>query len=151
MPAKLAEADQMTIGEFLAFTRSRRDGGIWELVEGVAVMSPPPTEWHQTICTNAVYRPMGGKLALGASWQPMPPGAGTRVPNCQNYVTVATKTAEVIRHDRASGWVGPSMKGLRDTLALPALDVAIPLRDVYRFTPIERASSARQPRPGRAP
>ena len=58
------------------------------------------------------------------------------IPNCQHYVTVATKSAEVVRHDRANSWKGTSMKGLNATLALPAIGVTIPLRDIYRWTPI---------------
>ena len=59
------------------------------------------------------------------------------VPNCQHYVTVATKKAEVIRHDRADGWAGTTIADLDAELALPAIKARIPLRDIYRWTPIE--------------
>lgn len=190
MPAKFAEADQMTVEEFLAFTESRPDGEKWELIEGVAVMSPSPTDWHQTICTNLAHLLMAEKLETGAGWLPMlgigtrvpispnslpqpdviiKEGAGTgshitedalvifevlsranrrkdrewrkrvygSVPNCQHYVTLSTKRAEVVRYDRASGWGATTVAGLFEILELPAIGVTIPLRDFYRFTPIE--------------
>ena len=190
MPAKLAHADQMTVEEFLAFTESRPDGERWELIEGVAVLNPSPTQWHQVVCSNLVAFLMSHKTTYGASWIPMP-GVSTRVPisrnslpqpdvyvqegppadssitedalvifevlsrsnsrrdrewrkrvyasvpNCQHYVTVTTKPAEIIRHDRSSGWQEATMTGLIETLPLPAIGVTIPLRDIYRFTPIE--------------
>jgi Uma2 family endonuclease len=83
MPSKLAEADQMTVEEFLAFTESRPDGERWELIDGVAVMSPSPTDWQQTICTNLAHLLMAHKLEAGASWLPML-GVGTRVPISPN-------------------------------------------------------------------
>lgn len=58
------------------------------------------------------------------------------VPNCQHYVTISTKSAEVIRHDRADGWQGETVKGLGADLSLPAIDVRIPLRNIYRWTSI---------------
>lgn len=190
MPTKLAEADQMTVEEFLAFTESRPDGEKWELIEGVAVLSPSPTQWHQRIVANITATLDAAKLASGASWVAIP-GVGTvvpissnslpqpdvyvqesalqnshitedaivifevlsrantrkdrawrkrvyaSVPNCQHYVTVATKRAEVIRHDRSGGWEEAVVTGLLDTLELPAIGTSIPLRDIYRFTPIE--------------
>ena len=190
MPAKLAETDQMTVEEFLAFLESRPDGEKWELIEGVAVLSPSPTEWHQIICANLIHVLMTHKIEAGASWLPMP-GVGMRVPvslkslpqpdvfvkegaaadshvtddavvifevlsrsnsrkdrawrkrvygsvlNCQHYVTIATKRAEIIRHDRAGGWQEMTLTGLFETLDLPAIGAPIPLRDIYRFTPIE--------------
>jgi Uma2 family endonuclease len=190
MPAKLAEADQMTIEEFLAFTDQRPDGERWELIEGVAVMNASPTDWHQTICLN-----IGGELRAitaltGASWTPLL-DIGTRVPasprslprpdiivkegpltgkpvsddagvlievlsksiskidrawrakvyqsipNCRHYVTVSMKSAEVVRHDREAAWHGEVFTGLNGVLELPLISVSIPLRDIYRWTPIE--------------
>ncbi|MFM9941708.1 MAG: Uma2 family endonuclease [Hyphomicrobiaceae bacterium] len=190
MPAKLAIADQMTIEEFLTFYESRPDGEKWELIEGVAVMSPSPTDWHQLICSNLVAYLLNHKNNRGTSWLPML-GVGTRVPvspqslpepdvfvkagpltgtsvtddalvlfevlskantkadrawrkrvyasvpNCQHYVTVSALTAEVMRHDRATGWEEDAVSGLVETLSLPAIGVTIPLRDIYRWTPIE--------------
>ncbi len=52
MRAKLAAELQMTLEEFLAFARSRPDEERWELVEGVAVMNPSPTSWHEVIYAN---------------------------------------------------------------------------------------------------
>jgi Uma2 family endonuclease len=59
------------------------------------------------------------------------------IPNCQHYVTIAVKTAEVVRYDRADGWKGVKSLGLGAELILPVVDVTLPLRDIYRKTPIE--------------
>jgi Uma2 family endonuclease len=189
MPARLAEADQMTVDEFLAFTAARPEGERWELIEGVAVMNPSPTEWHQRIVLNIAAALDDAKMTSGASWLPLL-GVGTRVPvspnslpqpdlfikagiasdssisddaivvfevlsrsntrldrawrrrvyasvpNCQHYVTVSTKTAAVVRHDRSAGWEETSLAGLDDILELPAIDVRVPLLEIYRWTPI---------------
>jgi Uma2 family endonuclease len=190
MPAKLAEADQMTVEEFLAFRDSRPNGERWELVEGVAIMNAAPTQWHQRVASNIVRALDDIKIETGASWIPIL-GVGTRVPvspnslpqpdvyvqegellsspttddalilfevlsksntkrdqawrrrvyasvpNCQHYVTLSTKAAEVVRYDRANGWIGTPVKGLGAKLALPAIGAKIPLKDIYRWTPIE--------------
>lgn len=190
MPAKLAEADQMTIEEFLAFYDSRADGEKWELIEGVAIMSPSPTDWHQRIVLNITSALDAAKLKSGGSWTALL-GIGTKVPvsphslpqpdafvmegemqgahvtddalilfevlsksntrtdqawrrrvyasipNCQHYVTLSTKSAEVTRYDRADGWRGLTLTGLDAALELPAIATTIPLRDIYRWTPIE--------------
>ena len=190
MAAKLAEAEQMTVEEFLAFYDARPKGEKWELIEGIAVMSPTPTEWHQVIAGNIIIMLMAHKTATNARWIPMI-GVGTRVPvsprslpqpdvfvkqgapqdasitadalilfevlsksntrsdqlwrkrvyasvpNCQHYVTIATKSAECVRFDRADGWTGAhKVKGLADVLELPAIGASLPLRDIYRWTPI---------------
>jgi Uma2 family endonuclease len=190
MQAKLAEADQMTIEEFLAFMDARPDGERWELIEGVAIMNAAPTQWHQRIAVNFTRALDDHKIATDASWTTFL-GVGTRVPvsprslpqpdvyvqegpglpssvtddalilfevlsksntkadqvwrkrvytsvqNCQHYVTASMKTSEITRYDRADGWVGTTVKGLGATLALPAIHCEIPLRDIYRWTPIE--------------
>ena len=190
MDRPLAEPDQMTIDEFLSFYDSRPDGEKWELVEGQPVMSPTPTEWHQTICTNIPAFLHATKRATNASWYTMV-GVGTvvpasprslpqpdvfvkeapptdkhttkdalvifevlsrsngpkdrawrkrvygSVPDCQHYVAVSTKTAEVIRHGRAANWRGTKSKGLEDSLRLDAIDTTIPLGEIYLYTPIE--------------
>lgn len=79
MPTKLAEADQMTIDEFLAFTDERPTGERWELVEGVPIMNPSPTTWHQVIGANIALALGQAKLTSGASWVPLL-GTGTLVP-----------------------------------------------------------------------
>jgi Uma2 family endonuclease len=190
MPAKLAEADQMTIEEFLVYVDARPDGEKWELIEGRAIMSPAPTDWHQRIVLNIVAALDAAKLETGATWMallgistrvpvspsslPQPdafvmegPTSGTSVtddaivlfevlsklntksdrawrkrvyssvPNCQHYVTVSTKSAQVVRYDRSNGWQEDVLTGLDAVLALPAIDVTIPLRDLYRWTPIQ--------------
>jgi Uma2 family endonuclease len=189
MPVRLAESEQMTVKEFLAFTCARPDGERWELIEGVAVSNPSPTQWHQRIALNLTSALDAAKIANGADWTPLL-GVGTRVPispnslpqpdvcvqhsqpadqpvtddavvlfevlsrsntradragrkhvyasvpNCQHYVTVSTKSAEVIRYDRATGWQETTVKGLDAVLTLPAITVEIPLRTLYRWNSI---------------
>ncbi len=59
--------------------------------------------------------------------------------NCQHYVTVSLKDAEAISHDRSTGWELRTSKGLRASLSLPALKCALPLKDIYRYTPIGKS------------
>ena len=60
-----------------------------------------------------------------------------RVPNCQHYVTIALKSAEVTAFDRETSWMSRTVSGLAATLDLPALGVSLPLHAIYRFTPIQ--------------
>jgi len=82
--SKPAESTQrtikpMTIEEFVVFAGERPDDERWELIEGVAVMSPAPTAVHQIIAGN-IYMALGIiKLRTNAAWTPLM-GIGTRVP-----------------------------------------------------------------------
>jgi len=76
---KLAPEEQLTIEEFLAFTDTRPDEERWELIEGIAVRSPPPTEIHQAVVGNVAAYLMSHKNRGGVSWLPLL-GVGTRVP-----------------------------------------------------------------------
>jgi Uma2 family endonuclease len=58
------------------------------------------------------------------------------VPNCQHYVTVSLKAPELVTYDRASKWQPRAVEALSSSLDLPALGTALPLADVYRYTPI---------------
>jgi Uma2 family endonuclease len=58
----------------------------------------------------------------------------TSVPNCAHYVTIAIKEAEIERFDRADGWKGAKVNGLRSALALSAIGVHLSLHDIYRWT-----------------
>lgn len=64
----------LTIDQFLAFTDTRPDDERWELVDGVPVLSPSPTDFHQLIVANFL-------LALGTArrvpWIAIP-GIGTK-------------------------------------------------------------------------
>ena len=189
MSARLAQSDQMTVEEFLAFTDARPDGERWELIEGVAVMNLSPTQWHQIIAGNVLSELVQRKSTLGAMWLPMI-GVGTcvpispnslpqpdvyvqagvaldapvtedalvlfevlsksntradqawrkrvytSVPNCQQYLTISARKAEVVCYDRADGWKGSKLDNLDSELGLPVIDATIPLRTIYRWTPI---------------
>ena len=58
------------------------------------------------------------------------------VPNCQHYVTVSLKAAEVVAYDRSSAWKERRVKGTSSVLDLPALQASLPLADIYRWTPL---------------
>ena len=58
------------------------------------------------------------------------------VPNCRHYVTVSLKAVEVVAYDRESSWRQRSLVRLEDALELPALGLAIPIADIYRWTPL---------------
>jgi len=58
------------------------------------------------------------------------------VPNCQHYVTVSLKAAEIAVYDRDSGREKRSVTRLAEAIELPALSLSIPLADVYRWTPL---------------
>ncbi len=83
MARSLAIDDQMTIEEFLAFTDARPEGERWELIEGVAIMSPSPTDWHKMMVANVTQHLMNIADATNATWVAMP-GIGTRVPVSPN-------------------------------------------------------------------
>ena len=56
------------------------------------------------------------------------------VPNCQHYITVSVKAADVSAFDRVSGWQQRTYTSFDDKLELPALGLSIPLADIYRWT-----------------
>jgi Uma2 family endonuclease len=58
------------------------------------------------------------------------------VPNCQHYVTVSLKSVEVVAYDCSGGWQQRTIAGLGEALDLPALGLAIPVADMYRWTPL---------------
>ena len=58
------------------------------------------------------------------------------VPNCQHYVTVSMKAAEVTVFDLTTGWIERPVKGLGADMELPAIGVTMPLADVYCYTPL---------------
>jgi Uma2 family endonuclease len=58
------------------------------------------------------------------------------IPNCQHYVTVSLKRAEMVAYDRASGWEPRKALGLTASLELASLGVTLPLASAYRYTPI---------------
>lgn len=63
------------------------------------------------------------------------------VPNCQHYVSVSLKTVEVVAYDRAADWRPHTLNGLTEMLELPALDVAMPVADIYRWMPLGQGAN----------
>ena len=188
-PSKLAPEHQMTIEEFLAFTDSRPDEEKWELIEGMPVVSPSPTDVHQLIVASITGYLWRHKVQSGALWFVLS-GTGTRVPasknslpqpdiivkesaaigtpvtneavvifevlsrsntaadrawrrrvytsvpNCQHYVTISMVAPQILVYDRAQNWKERIIDSLAEALDLPALGLAMPLADVYRWTPL---------------
>jgi Uma2 family endonuclease len=73
----LHDAYPMTVEDFLAFTDSRPDGELWELIDGEPILSPSPSYGHQKVVINLA-------LALrvfedrGAGWEVLP-GLGAKL------------------------------------------------------------------------
>lgn len=61
------------------------------------------------------------------------------VPNCQHYVTVLLSRPEVVAFDRENEWQRRSVTDLAASLSLPALGLALPLEEIYRYTPLAGA------------
>ncbi len=56
----------------------------------------------------------------------------------RHYVVVAQDAVEAVIYDRTSGFAEQRIEGLGAKLDLPALDIAVPLEDVYRHTGLDR-------------
>lgn len=74
-----ARNHKMTIEEFLAFTDTRPQEEHWELIEGMPVLGPSPTDYHQIVVSNITAFLVNAKAARNASSYPMI-GTGTKVP-----------------------------------------------------------------------
>ncbi len=48
-------SSQFTVEEYLAFIATRPDEERWQLIDGVAMMMPPPTKVHQRIGSNIAF------------------------------------------------------------------------------------------------
>ena len=66
------------------------------------------------------------------------------VPNCRHYVTVSLKAVEVDAYDREGNWQPRKVLSLDESLDLPALGLAIPVADIYRWTPLGRPESRQE-------
>jgi len=60
------------------------------------------------------------------------------VPNCRHYVTVSLKAVQAVAYDCDTAWQKRSVTGLGEALALPALDLSVPLADIYLWTSLSR-------------
>ncbi|MDX2155376.1 MAG: Uma2 family endonuclease [Hyphomicrobiaceae bacterium] len=58
------------------------------------------------------------------------------VPNCRHYVTVSLKRTKVLVFDRATGWAERAIRDPAGEVALDALGLALPLAEIYRYTPL---------------
>ena len=83
MRPQLKLDEPLTIEEFIEFYEGRPDGERWELIEGIAVSNASPTDFHQMIVGNMLFRLLTHKQAKGYRWNAMI-GIGTRVPVSTN-------------------------------------------------------------------
>ena len=179
----------MTIDQFLAFADTRPDDERWELIDGVPVLSPGPTDDHQLIVANVLAALVTARRARAARWIAIP-GVGTKaapftdrlpqpdvmvkgraatgsriseealvlvevlsrsntrkdqnwrlatyqhVVGAEHYVAVHQNQIAVIRYDRAGGWQPYLYRDVHQALELPALDLKIPLAEIYEGTPL---------------
>ncbi len=58
------------------------------------------------------------------------------VPNCEHYVTVSMKAAEMVVYDRSTGWQQRVVQGITASCDLSAIGVSIPLAVAYQYTPL---------------
>jgi Uma2 family endonuclease len=65
-----------------------------------------------------------------------------QVAGAEHYVTVDQRRLAAVRFDRARDWEPDEVDDLSRNLVLPALDLAIPLATVYRYTPLGVAHDA---------
>lgn len=70
--ARPAEPGVMTLVEFEAFYDEQPEGERWELIDGIPVMSPSPTEIHQVIAGNIAYELGRIERDRGAQWRVIP-------------------------------------------------------------------------------
>jgi Uma2 family endonuclease len=75
--ARTLRPKRMTIDEFLAFTDTRPDDERWELIDGVPVLNPSPTDFHQLIVANVLAALVTLRRARKARWIALP-GIGTK-------------------------------------------------------------------------
>lgn len=60
------------------------------------------------------------------------------VPNCQHYLTIATRKTEIRRYDRANDWAEEVIGNDTERLALPALGTSLEIADIHRHTRLSR-------------
>ena len=52
---KIRSANRLSVEDYLAFIATRPDEERWQLIDGVAMMMPPPTLRHQTVARNLAF------------------------------------------------------------------------------------------------
>ncbi|MEL6311746.1 MAG: Uma2 family endonuclease [Pseudomonadota bacterium] len=77
----------LTVDEFLAMLAERPDWERWELIEGVAVVSPSAVDYHQIVVGNIIHILLTARAEIGATWLPMV-GTNTRVPASPNSLPI---------------------------------------------------------------
>ena len=120
MAAKLAEAEQMTVEEFQPDV----------FVKSGAAANSHVTD-HALIIFEVISK---SNTKTDQAWRKR---VYASVANCQHYVTLSTRPQEATRYDRTDGWQGETITAPDAALRLPAIDVAIPLSDIYRWTSIK--------------
>ena len=148
----LSSTHQIVLANLVTFLMNRKAeaSASWMPLLGIGIQVPAspnslpmpdayvqagPASWAQvTIDALAVFEVLTkSNTAADQAWRRK---VYASVPNCQHYVTVSLKAAAVVAYDRSSGWKSRQVSGLDATLDLPALGLALPLVDVYRYTPV---------------
>jgi Uma2 family endonuclease len=148
-PVEFHQLIAMNIGTFLMNEKRRRDAS-WTPMLGVGTRVPvspnslpqpdvfvkagPATHLPETDDALVLFEVLSrSNSKADQAWRRR---VYSSVPNCQHYVTVSLKAAEVVTYDRATAWKERKATGLAAALDLSALAVSLPLADVYRYTPI---------------
>jgi Uma2 family endonuclease len=63
--------------------------------------------------------------------------AYTGLPSLTHYVVVAQDAVDIVVFARETGFAERRYRSLSDTIELPALDIALPLAEIYRDTGLE--------------
>ena len=83
------------------------------------IMEGPPTGTHVTDDALVLFEVLSNSNdKADQAWRKR---VYASIPNCQHYVTVATKRAEVVRYDRADGSKGVTVGKLTSSLDLPVI------------------------------
>jgi Uma2 family endonuclease len=150
MNASPAQLHQIIVANLLAglIAISRQTPGLWRAIPGIGVRlseinAPVPDvmirPWDFTnnvICDDMivafeVLSPSTKRRDL--RWKRT---AYASLPSLMHYVVIAQDEVEVMTYDRASGFAEHRLDGPGDAIALGAVGLSLPLRDIYRDTGI---------------
>jgi len=123
----------------------------WMAIPGVGLKIPtdPPSAPRPDVLVRP-YPPLGKSFIEDAlaSFEVLSPGCLKRdlevkpplyaaLPSLEHYLVVSQRTAMVTAFDRAAGWRPREVTGIDEVVELPALGVALPVREIYRRAGLE--------------